>query len=200
MSIVKRITVYVPLIALFALSQSPIPVQAGEEGGSGNASYGLSNATTRSVVKILSRGAERCDQQPAVYRYDCYRWVYRRAASKLQGNGAYSEARDALRQVESRLKTVVAQNSDTTQPKRRRGLETYTAVKPTSVPRVKREAVQALAQAETVLLRSAPNKQEHYTRIAAAVNSNKVLLRSALLPGGMIRLAKTLITGFLRHA
>ncbi|KPD13997.1 hypothetical protein [Phaeobacter sp. 11ANDIMAR09] len=201
MNIIKRIAASVPLIALFALTQSPNPAQAGgDAGGGGAASYGLSNATTRSVVKTLTRGGDRCSNQPPAYRCDCYRWVYRRAASQLEGNGAYSEAKEALQQVERRLEAVVAQNRDTTQPKRRRALETYTPVKPASIPRVNRAAVQAMAQAETVLLRSAANKQEHYTRIAAAVNSNKILLRSALLPGGMIRLAKTLITGFLRHA
>jgi hypothetical protein len=56
-----------------------------------------------------------------------------------------------------------------------------------------------LEKAETILLRSPTNKQEHYTRIAEAINSNKVLLRSALLPGGMIRLAQTLVSGFLRQ-
>ncbi|WP_122073214.1 hypothetical protein [Pseudophaeobacter sp. EL27] len=202
MSIVKRVVVAAPLIALFALVQSPAPVLASDGGGDGGgsgASYGLSNSTTRSVVKILSRGGDRCAEQPKVYRFDCYRWVYRRAANKLVGNGAYSEAQEALEQVERRLQAVVAQNRDTTQPNRRRALETYTPVKPASVPRVKREAVRAMAQAETVLLRSAPNKQEHYARIAQAVNSNKVLLRSALLPGGMIRFANRLITGFLRQ-
>lgn len=200
MSIAKRIAVSALLIALFALAQSPAPVLAGGDAGGGSgASYGLSNSTTRSVVKTLSRGGDRCGKQPKVYRYDCYRWVYRRAANQLEGNGAYSEAREALEQVERRLQAVVAQNRDTTQPNRRRALETYTPVKPASVPRVKREAVRAMAQAETVLLRSAPNKQEHYARIAQAVNSNKVLLRSALLPGGMIRFANSLITGFLRQ-
>ncbi len=201
MSIVKQIAVTTPLVALFSLAQSPGPAFAGgDAGGSTGASYGLSNATTRSIVKTLSRGGDRCSRQPAAYRCDCYRWVYKRAANQLEGNGAYSEAKGALEQVERSLAAVVAQNRDSTQPTRRRALETYTPVKPAAIPKVNRAAVQAMAKAETVLLRSPANKQEHYTRIAQAINSNKVLLRSALLPGGMIRFAATLITGFLQKA
>lgn len=197
MSSLKRIAISAPLVALFSLAQSP--AFAGGDGGGVGASYGLSNAATKSVVKTLSRGTSRCRKQPAAYRYDCYRWVYRRAANQLRTNDAYSEAQQALEQVERSLEAVIAQNRDTTQPKRRRALETYTPVKPAAIPRVKRATIQALEKAETILLRSPADKQEHYTRIAEAINSNKVLLRSALLPGGMIRLAQTLVSGFLRH-
>lgn len=205
MSTIKQIAVAAPLAVVLSLSLPPTAATAGEGGGGdamggSGASYGLTNATTRSVVKILTRGGNRCGEQPTVYRYDCYSWVYRRAANQLAGNTAYSEAYEALRQVEQRLEAAVAQNRDTSQPTRRRALETYKPVKPASVPRVKREAVQAMEEAQTTLLRSPSNKQEHYARIAEAVNSNKVLLRSAFLPGAMIRLAKTLVTGFLRNA
>jgi hypothetical protein len=197
MSTISRFAVAAPLVAAMALSCIPGSVLAGGDAGGSGASYGLSNSTTRSVVNVLSRGGDRCREQPTVYRYDCYRWVYKRAANQLDGNGAYSEAEDALRRVERRLEAVVAQNRDTSQPARRRAFETYTPVKPASIPRVKREAVRAMAEAETTLLRSPANKQEHYARIAEAVNSNKVLLRSAFLPGAMIRLATTLVTSFL---
>ncbi|MFT6458185.1 hypothetical protein [Pseudophaeobacter arcticus] len=199
MSFVKQVAISAPLVALFALAQSPTSVSAGGDAGGSGASYGLSNTATRSVTKTLSRGGAQCRKQPPVYRYDCYRLVYRRAANQLQGNSAYSEAQQALELVERSLEAAVAQNRDSTQPKRRRALETYTPVKPAAIPRVKRAAIEALEQAETILLRSPANKQEHYTRIAEAINSNKVLLRSALLPGGMIRFAQALITGFLRQ-
>jgi hypothetical protein len=191
MSFVKQVAISAPLVALFALAQSPTSVSAGGDAGGSGASYGLSNTATRSVTKTLSRGGAQCRKQPPVYRYDCYRLVYRRAANQLQGNSAYSEAQQALELVERSLEAAVAQNRDSTQP--------YTPVKPAAIPRVKRAAIEALEQAETILLRSPANKQEHYTRIAEAINSNKVLLRSALLPGGMIRFAQALITGFLRQ-
>lgn len=166
-------------------------------GGSG-ASSGFSNATTKAVVKTLTRGGNRCARLPKTYQFDCYRWVYKRAADQLRGNNAYSEALRAMEQVEETLDQAVKRNRDPEQPVRRRALETYKPIKPAAVPQVTRQAEQAMTKAETILLRSPENKQEHYSRIAEAVNSNKVLLRSALLPGGMIRFATALLTKVAR--
>ncbi|WP_417700764.1 hypothetical protein [Pseudophaeobacter sp.] len=171
----------------------------GDYGGGSGASQGLNNATTRSVVNILNRGASSCRRLPWTYKYDCYRWVYKRAADKLVGNTAYSEAYKALTDVETSLDTLVRQNRDPSQPVRRRALETYTPVKPESRPKVTRGAEQALDRAETVLLRSPASKQVHYARIADAVNSNKTLLRSALLPGGIIRFAGIVLNRLLQQ-
>ncbi|MEP2718056.1 hypothetical protein [Pseudophaeobacter sp.] len=207
MSVLKTITLAATLMTLAQLPSMSLAYGGGEGGGGGgdssaggSSSQGLSNATTRSVVNIISRGGSRCGKLPPAYKCDCFRWVYKRAADKLAGNPTYSEAYQALERVERSLEAVVQQNRDTTQPIRRRALETYTPVKPASVPKVNRATVQAMDRAQTVLLRSPDNKQEHYARIAQAVNSNKVLLRSALLPGGMIRLANKLFTSLLRQS
>jgi hypothetical protein len=72
-------------------------------------------------------------------------------------------------------------------------LETYKPIKPAAIPAVTRAAEKALTNAETRLLRSPSNKQQHFARIAQAVSSNKTLLRSALLPGGLIRFASSLL-------
>jgi hypothetical protein len=183
---------------VFAAGQVPTASLGGGEGGDGGyggaaASHGLSSATTRSVVRTLTRGASRCGSQPWIYRYDCYRWVYKRAADQLTGNPAYSEAHKVMVQVERSLETAVNKNRDPSKPVRRRALETYKPIKPSAIPAVKRAADKALTNAETRLLRSPSNKQEHYARIAQAVNSNKVLLRSALMPGGLIRFASAIL-------
>ena len=183
--------------AVFVAGQLPTAALAGGEGsgggGYGTASQGLNNATTRSVVRTLSRGASRCGSQPWIYRYDCYRWVYKRAADQLSGNPAYAEAQKAMVQVERSLEAAVNKNRDPNQPVRRRALETYKPIKPAAIPAVTRAAEKALTNAETRLLRSPSNKQQHFARIAQAVSSNKTLLRSALLPGGLIRFASAIL-------
>lgn len=199
MSVFRRVATSA---AVIALCQTPVPSLAYGEGGGGGgssmtggsgASSGFTNATTKAVVKTLTRGGSRCARLPRVYQFDCYRWVYKRASDQLLGNPSYSEAQKAMAQVESALDAAVKQNRDTSQPVRRRALETYKPIKPAAVPRVTRQAEQAMTTAETTLLRSPSNKQEHYARIAEAVNSNKVLLRSALLPGSLIRLASAML-------
>ncbi|MEW2914306.1 hypothetical protein [Leisingera sp. JC11] len=189
------------LAGLLALILSCVPALAdGGGGGSrdgmdsgGGQRSGLSSKATQAVVKTLTSGFERCGTLPQVYKFDCYRHTYKLAAQKLNGNQAYAEAYKALVLVEETLTRSVKQNLDPAQPPKRKGLNLYRAVKPAAVPQIKRQAESAMKQAETILLRSPANKQVHYARIAEAVNSNKVLLRSALLPGGMIRLAWSLL-------
>ncbi|WP_241525519.1 hypothetical protein [Pseudophaeobacter leonis] len=136
---------------VFAAGQVPTASLGGGEGGDGGyggaaASHGLSSATTRSVVRTLTRGASRCGSQPWIYRYDCYRWVYKRAADQLTGNPAYSEAHKAMLQVERSLEAAVNKNRDPSKPVRRRALETYKPIKSSAIPAVKRAADKALNQ------------------------------------------------------
>lgn len=58
-------------------------------------------------------------------------------------------------------------------------MKTYNAIKPEALPRAKSDFIAALDEGETTLLRSASDTDKHYVRIAEALNSNKVLLRSA---------------------
>ncbi len=173
------------LLCLF-VPASAMAREGGGQGGhgmSGGAAggAGLSSAVTKEVVKILKSGGRECGALNKVYRYDCYRWAYKRAADVLSGRAAYKEAFRALVKVEEVLEREVARNADPATPPLRRGFTTYKAVKPQAVPKVKAKAITALEEAETTLLRSSDDKGVHYANIAEAVNSNKVLLRSALL-------------------
>lgn len=150
---------------------------------------GLSAKATKAAVSTLTRGFDRCSELPRVYKFDCFRHTYKLAAQKLNSNQSYTEAHKALALVEDTLTKAVKQNLDPAQKPVRKGLNFYRAVKPAAVPQIKRQTEQAMRQAETILLRSPADKRTHYARIAEAVNSNKVLLRSAMLPGAMLRLA-----------
>ncbi|QDI74752.1 MULTISPECIES: hypothetical protein [Leisingera] len=190
----SRKTIQAGVLTLI-LAAAPAHARGGEGGGGGGGeggggqSSGLSAQTTRAVVTTLTRGFDRCGELPQVYKFDCYRHTYKLAAQKLDSNQSYAEAAKALVQVEDTLTQAVKQNLDPAQAPVRKGLNYYRAVKPAAVPQVKRQAERAMQQAETVLLRSPADKQVHYARIAEAVNSNKVLLRSAMLPGAAVRLA-----------
>ncbi|WP_264212493.1 hypothetical protein [Leisingera thetidis] len=189
------------LSGLVALTLACSPAYADGGGGSrdsgtssgGGQRSGLSSKATKAVATTLTRGFDRCGTLPRVYKFDCFRQTYKLAAQKLNSNQSYTEAYKALRLVEDTLTRSVKQNLDPAQQPVRKGLNYYRAVKPAAVPQIKQQAERAMRQAETILLRSPADKQVHYARIAEAVNSNKVLLRSAALPGAMIRLAWQLL-------
>lgn len=192
-------TIQAGLLTLI-LASAPAYAWAGEGGGGGGGadsgggqSSGLSSRSTRAVVTTLTRGFDRCGTLPQVYKFDCYRHTYKLAAQKLDSNQAYAEAAKALVLVEETLTQAVKKNLDPAQKPVRKGLNFYRAVKPAAVPQVKRQTERAMRQAETILLRSPAEKKVHYARIAEAVNSNKVLLRSAMLPGAAMRLALQLL-------
>lgn len=155
------------------------PAHAGGDYSYGSKT-GLSRSTTKSVVRAIERGIRDCTRLDTVYRYDCYRQSYGKAAATLSGNPAYAEAEAALRRVESTLANVVARNTDATaSPKRQRG-KSFVAIQPAAAPQAKARFRGALEEAETVLLRASAEPGDDFARIAAAVGSNKQLLKAML--------------------
>lgn len=187
------------------LSLLALPSYASESGGGGRGddndqgdfggTTGLSDRTTRAIVKILTRDFRRCQNERKIYRWDCYRQVYRHAGSQLNGRSSYAGAQDALQRVEQVLDAAVTRHRDPTQPTKRRMLQTYAPVKPEAIPQIRAQTERAMKQAQTMLLRAPPHTLTHYTRIAQAIDSNKVLLRSLLMvPGRLFRLAAVLVS------
>ena len=154
----------------------------GEGFSRGGGGAGLSNATTKKVGRTLTSGVARCLRVERIYRFDCYRQTYRLAASILNGRPAYTGARKALESVEAALEKIMQRHVDPAVPPKRKGFQTFRAIKPAAVPRATADLSRALDRAETMLLRSPDRTGTHYARIAEAVNSNKVLLRSRLYP------------------
>jgi len=169
-----------------------------DEGGEGPSSHAFSGgfeaATTNhtnAIVLQLKEGAALCGKTPQAYRIDCLSQNYRETAKKLASRGDYGEARTVLLETAEKLDALVQSNRDSTKPRIRvktksggRKVQTraLTPVKPQRVAALKRQAVPILKEAETKLLRSASSNASnsiHYQRIAAAVSSNKVLLRSS---------------------
>lgn len=152
----------------------------GGKSGYGNKSSrgGLSTRTTNKVIRHLDRGIRNCRKFEKVYRYDCYRMVYHLAASQMNGLADYAQAQAALISVERTLEQIVASNIDPNPPKPSSRTRKFTPIKPTAVRKSAVTFNRALDKAETALLRSSDQTQVHFARIAAAVQSNKVLLRS----------------------
>lgn len=144
----------------------------------GAPSSGLSDRTTNKVVRLLERGLTQCRRLDNIYRYDCYRQNYRMVSREIAGNAAYAPAYQALQQLETTLDTVLRQNADpTAQTLRRRG-QTFSAIRPEAVSKSKAVFTAALDDTSTRLLRSPDGAGTHFTRIASALDSDKVFLRS----------------------
>ena len=190
----------VALSVLLVLS-APHMVAADYGGGnSGGNSSGGSNITVNSrmtdlVIRNLQNDFKECFQLFPAYRYDCYSRSYSSAANRLKGSIDYEPAYKALRLVEERISAQVAANLDPSQKKIRKGFQRFSAVNPDTLPTIKRETIKAMEEAQTLLLRSpAAHQKPHFQKIAAVIDSNKVLLRSALLQleTGLRRLAQLL--------
>jgi len=184
------------LIPLFSLPLAASETGSNDSGGgnSMNESHlgaGMNRRTTNEVIRILDAGFDRCIRERKAYRWDCFRQAYREAGKFLKGRTSYSEAHEAIRHVEAELDAVVAQYRDPTKPKRRRLTQSFVPIKPEAIPAARARTTQAMEEAQTILLRAPSHTQSNYVRIADAINSNKVLLRSALLmlPNRFIRLA-----------
>jgi len=136
--------------------------------------------TTNRLIRVLKRDFKRCMQLDKPYRYDCYDDAYVRGAELLSRNPAYAEAQQALADVGRDIGEIVVRNLDTGKPAVKRGNQTFRPIKESALPEAKAGVVRSIDQAQTVLLRT-PDKGDHFARIASALESNKVLLRSALL-------------------
>lgn len=142
------------------------------------------------VGAILTRASRLCRSAPREYRLDCMVSFYRQSAQVLPQYGQLGQARHVLEQTANRLDAIVRANLDPAKPPIRlktnaspleRATPRLRAIQSGSVATAHRQAAKVLAEAETLLLRSARSKTDvrlEYARIAKAVGSNKLLLRS----------------------
>ena len=141
------------------------------------------------ITGVLNRSALVCASVTREYAIDCVIVHLKQAISVTPHTGDYAEVRKVLSDTVNRLEKIVADNRDDTKPLIR--LQTggaggpatarMRAIRPDTVNRANADAARVLAEAQTVLLRSASAQTRaklEYVRIAEAVGSNKVLLRS----------------------
>ncbi|MFP7675212.1 hypothetical protein ACG74X_17830 [Marivita sp. S0852] len=149
-------------------------------------------ATTAMILFQMDRNETICEFMDDEYRIGCFAATYRELANEIPGNGDYAEAREVILKAARELDQLTRRNIDRQKPPLRARLSNESgpsastppiaAIRSDAVAQVNRQASNILQEAETVLLRSASSdatRAIHYQRIAAAVGSNKVLLRSS---------------------
>lgn len=149
-------------------------------------------AQTTLIINMFRDNEEICEFMSDEYRVSCFAVTYRQMAQEIPANGDYAEAREVLLDTARKLDALVRSNLDRQKPalsarvRRDGGASVPTppirAVQAPRVAELNRQASNIVEEAETVLLRSASSDARraiHYQRIAAAVGSNKVLLRSS---------------------
>ena len=161
-------------------------------GSSGSQTEGAatpSDFVTSSIVGNLSAARAECASYNPIYRIDCLRQRLLDIARRIPRGPAYAEARQIIGRAASQLGSIQAANADAGMPKQRsrrnqrlREAKVYTAVKREKLKQAMQQAGRVIEEAQTQLLRAGENSEKrssHYQKIAAAVGSTKVLLRSA---------------------
>lgn len=146
------------------------------------------------IVDRLEQIQRICDAVDDEYTVDCLAVTYRALANALLNLGGNTVVQRTLENTASELESLVRTNLDPQKPALRayltnpksgdRMLSTsqMRAVRAEQISTVKQQAMATLAEAETILLRSAVNSSKVsrlFQSVAAAVGSNKVLLRTA---------------------
>ena len=149
-------------------------------------------AQTTLFVRRFEQSEQICESLGDEYRVACFAQTYRELANEIPANGDYAEAREVVLETARELDDLVRRNLDRQKPALTARLTTSAgetvrtppirAVREDRVANLNEQAADILEEAETVLLRSASSDASraiHFQRIAAAVGSNKVLLRSS---------------------
>lgn len=164
----------------------------GPEEGEGGAdaptgAVGHAPVSVQSVVPAVEGASVLCNISGG-YAVDCMAERYENMARELGDSRLNAEAREILEDTAAKLRSVALRNQSATLPPAR--LKTADGTLRTSRPIVAvaedrqaaaaAEAVQIIAEAQTMLLRSAESSNRQvYAQIASAMESNKVLLRSS---------------------
>jgi len=148
----------------------------------------LTPEDTGIVVKYLEDSQSLCDRLPQRYKVDCLNTQLAGLVDRLPDTPELTPAKQALRQASNDLDRIVRQNAvrggDRITASIPGVIETAAPLRPVRGARLESANAQASAvidEAATILLRSSAvggDVGESYQRIAAAVDSTKVLLRS----------------------
>jgi len=164
----------------------------GDNGG-GLQGGALNTGVTKGLVAILNKANGTCGsaKMEARYRIDCLRIYYGWVADELPDTGDYAPIKKAMRRAEAKLNAIVKANLDTSEPaiEPREGykpnakrMPPVRAVKKSATRKAAAQAAAVVQEAELVIVRSGEDpsrRKPHFTEVAAAVEDNLVILRSA---------------------
>lgn len=182
------------MVACIAVSFSLVPyttgyAQEGGESGGGNGGaedrgargQGVNRDATKSFVKDMETAKAQCINLPIEYRADCLAQAFKEAGAKVKKK-AYDPVKTELQSAGQSIDEIILANLDELAPVIKVGNKTYRPVKKEAVEAVNQQVTQVVTETATRLLRSAGKsvtRKIHFQRIAKAVDSTKVLLRSA---------------------
>ena len=143
---------------------------------------GLGDSATSAITAPLDGAGADCRAAGSAYEVSCLAASFRKAARVAKPNWTdYREARKILNDAAKKLDQLQKANAEKKAPKKKGKSGKYRAVKKEAVAAVRKQALKIVQETETKLLRSAGSgkRQVHYQRIAQAVGSTKVILRSS---------------------
>ncbi len=158
----------------------------------GSPGKNLNSGVTNALIRIIERADSTCDERIELrYRIDCLRIYYGWVADALPDNGDYLPIKKAMRRAEQKLEAIVNANLDTGEPairpreghkKNAKRMPPIRAVKKSAAPKAAAQAAAVVEETELLILRSGEDpsrRTPHYTEIAAALDDNLLILRSA---------------------
>lgn len=140
----------------------------------------MSDAATAKALQPIDDATAECRSFGDAYLASCVAASLRSAARAMGSKPDYRDARKVLVDAARKLEGLTKAQADKTAPRQRGRNGRYRAVKPELAKAVNKAALTIVQEAETKLLRSSGSglRMVHYQRIAKAVGSTKVILRS----------------------
>ena len=161
-----------------------------EEPGKGTTEESFGNLGS-DIAVLLSRGTSACGEYDETWRIDCLSVELERVAARLPKAAAYDKARAEVTAAAAKLHAIAMAYADPARPAVRREATVkgtkvrttrpITPVAPARVAAANAEATAVVDELATTLLRAGPTRtaQRELARVAQAVDSTKVLLRSS---------------------
>ena len=146
---------------------------------------GITPAVTATIVLALSRGAAFCKRlNDQTLLIDCLSDQYAFVASTIPFDSGYSGVRNALLDASAKLHQLAVDHQGGAKVQASKGgLSSHRKLIPVkNAVKHNLEAAKIIEETSTVLLRSSSGSDQRriaYEQVAAVVDSNKVLLRSA---------------------
>ena len=158
----------------------------------GPAGQSINTGVTNDIVKILKGANATCDREIEWrYRIDCLRIYYLKVAERLPNTGDYLPIKKAMLEASAKLDLIITANLDEGAPALRpreghkpaaKRLPPLRAVKKGKTGIALAQAAKVVKETELIILRSGGDparRTQHYTEVAAAVEDNLIILRSA---------------------
>ncbi|MDN3722110.1 hypothetical protein QW131_30305 [Roseibium salinum] len=146
--------------------------------------YDYDDQITRGVARMIQAGSFECNNLLLPeYRIDCLAAVFARASSVIERRPDYGDAGRELRDLSRELRDIVSEAEDPIAPRVTQDRRSYRAVATDKLAEANQKADAAINETVTKLLRSVGNSEKrrvHYSEIANAVGSTKIILRSFL--------------------